>query len=319
VALLLHRHEVESVVLYTTLPVDRVPGMPPITTGRMPPRGPLAKAINRLHWAMLLAKVRWLERRNGMTAAYRRLAARSGFPRARISRGQYGQEPIVRQVVVCADCFEFAADTPSYRRFIGPSIDRERVEPAFEWDRIRADAKLAYCAMGTRTYAETVPFLQRVQQSFASLDGWQVVIAAGDLLPALAASPPCADVVLVRHAPQLALLQRARVMISHGGLGSVKEAIYFGVPLAIFPAADDQFGNAARVAYHRLGEVGTLGGSSPADIAGIVTRVSSSPEVRASLEVMRAKFVAADQRRDIVRIVDEALRRNDIPAPAAIG
>lgn len=53
--------------------------------------------------------------------------------------------------------------------------------------------------------------------------------------------------------PQEAILNRADLCITHGGLNTVMEALARGVPLLAIPLAFDQFGVAARVVHHRAG------------------------------------------------------------------
>ena len=53
--------------------------------------------------------------------------------------------------------------------------------------------------------------------------------------------------------PQLGLLQRASPMITNGGPGTVRECIWFRVPMIVAPCRYDQPGNAARVVRHGLG------------------------------------------------------------------
>jgi MGT family glycosyltransferase len=49
------------------------------------------------------------------------------------------------------------------------------------------------------------------------------------------------DNFIVQHyIPQLEVLKHANVMISHGGLNSVSEALYYGVPVIAIPLANDQ-------------------------------------------------------------------------------
>ncbi len=311
-ALQFHRHAVQSLLLFTILPLDREPGMPPLMSRHAPPRNAFERGRNRVSWAATLVRARWRNHRNGLAKAYRSLAASSGFPVARTRRdGQFGPEPEMLQVITCPQCFEFAPASKPYRHFIGPCIDLERKECDFDWSLIRPDSRLAYCALGTRNYGPALAFYERVMQAFAALEGWQVVVAAGDCAPALAprqAGAGASNVVLVRDAPQLAMLRRAHVMLGHGGLGSVKECIYFGVPMVIFPAADDQFGNGARVAYHRLGEVGRLRHSTPDEIRALVTRVAASGEIKSSLEMMRRRFVDAEREPSILDIVGRALQ-----------
>ena len=71
-------------------------------------------------------------------------------------------------------------------------------------------------------------------------------------IPDLATSVP-ENMSVSTFVPQRALLREARVLISHGGLGSVKEAIFAGVPLVVLPAIYDQPFNAMRVRIHNLG------------------------------------------------------------------
>ena len=58
------------------------------------------------------------------------------------------------------------------------------------------------------------------------------------------------DPIVVPFAPQLELLQRARLTVTHGGLNTVMESLCWGVPLVAVPIANDQPGIAARVQWH---------------------------------------------------------------------
>jgi UDP:flavonoid glycosyltransferase YjiC (YdhE family) len=48
-------------------------------------------------------------------------------------------------------------------------------------------------------------------------------------------------------------LKHVALFVTHGGLGSVKEALYQGVPMVVVPVGFDQPFNAVRVSYHNLG------------------------------------------------------------------
>jgi UDP:flavonoid glycosyltransferase YjiC (YdhE family) len=65
------------------------------------------------------------------------------------------------------------------------------------------------------------------------------------------------QVVVVETAPQLQILERADVFVTHGGLGSVRESVTSGVPMLVIPLTHDQPGNGARIRYHGLGVVGS--------------------------------------------------------------
>lgn len=48
------------------------------------------------------------------------------------------------------------------------------------------------------------------------------------------------NAIVRAHVPQLEILRRAALFISHGGMNSVSEALYYGVPLLLAPQSADQ-------------------------------------------------------------------------------
>src|SRR5215472_13871334 len=59
--------------------------------------------------------------------------------------------------------------------------------------------------------------------------------------------------VVVGYAPQLDLIQRAALTISHGGLNTVLESLACGVPMVVLPVTYDQPGVGARVEWSGVG------------------------------------------------------------------
>ena len=66
-------------------------------------------------------------------------------------------------------------------------------------------------------------------------------------------SPPGA--IVVPFAPQLPLLDRAALAITHAGLNTALEAMSRGVPMVAIPITNDQPGVASRLAWLGLAEV----------------------------------------------------------------
>lgn len=56
------------------------------------------------------------------------------------------------------------------------------------------------------------------------------------------------------YVSQRELLKEVSVVITHGGLGTIKESIAAGIPMIVLPALFDQPFNAMRVRFHGLGE-----------------------------------------------------------------
>ena len=98
------------------------------------------------------------------------------------------------------------------------------------------------------------------------------------------------NTILVNGAPQLGLLQRAQAMINHGGINSVRECIYFGVPQVVIPIGFDQPGAAARVQYHKLGVVGDFRQVTPASIKALLTQVLSDSSFRERAQKLSQTF-----------------------------
>ena len=55
--------------------------------------------------------------------------------------------------------------------------------------------------------------------------------------------------MVVDFAPQLELLDKAAMLITHAGVNTVLEALCRGVPMVALPRNADQPGNAARIEY----------------------------------------------------------------------
>lgn len=60
--------------------------------------------------------------------------------------------------------------------------------------------------------------------------------------------------LVVKYAPQLELLQKASLNITHAGLNTTLESLSYGVPMVAIPVTDDQPGVAARIAWTGAGE-----------------------------------------------------------------
>jgi zeaxanthin glucosyltransferase len=58
---------------------------------------------------------------------------------------------------------------------------------------------------------------------------------------------------VTEYAPQRAVLERADLCITHGGLNTVMDALEFGTPLLALPIAFDQPGISARIIHHGVG------------------------------------------------------------------
>ncbi len=295
------KNAVPFVYLNTSLPQTRDPGIPPLRSATLPATDLTSRLRVDLEWRQFLARRTWSARAaqmGGMQPPYD--LARAAAPAFGIRADELDCDTVympqlkgVKELVLCPRAIDFArsSDGDGRREYV-ESVDLSRGEPPFAFDRLREDKPLVYCAMGTTRYrAEDVtPFLQRLVRVFRARPEWQLVLAwnrygrAEDFRDA----PP--NVLAVERAPQLGLLKRAQVMVTHGGLGSVKEALAHGVPMLGLPLAVDQPGNVARVVHHGVGLREDVVRSSEADLREALSRLLSQPLFSQRARAMRAEI-----------------------------
>lgn len=141
---------------------------------------------------------------------------------------------------------------PKNFHFTGPyhnQISRKPVD--FPWDQLNGKP-LIYASMGTLQNQLSDVFVA-IAAACVDLEA-QLVISLGGAslegLPALLGNP-----IVVSYAPQLALLERASVAITHAGMNTALECLTYGVPMVAIPITNDQPGVAARIAWIGAGEI----------------------------------------------------------------
>jgi MGT family glycosyltransferase len=132
--------------------------------------------------------------------------------------------------------------------FVGPSLADRGETPAFPFEEL-GDRPVIYISLGTVFNAKP-DFYRLCFDAFAGLAHRVVLAIGGETDPNLLGEAP-ANFIVKPTVPQLEILRRASLFITHGGMNSVSEGLVAGVPLLLVPQAADQFLIARRVG--RLG------------------------------------------------------------------
>ncbi|WP_424096209.1 glycosyltransferase [Moorena producens] len=154
--------------------------------------------------------------------------------------------------------FEFPRrKLPSCFHFTGPySNPASREAAPFPYEKLTGKP-LIYASMGT-LQNRLLWIFQRIAKACVGLDAQLVITLGGaaspESLPELPGNP-----IVVSYAPQLELLQKATLTITHAGMNTTLESLSNGVPMVAIPIANDQPGVAARIAWTGTGEVIPLG------------------------------------------------------------
>lgn len=143
-------------------------------------------------------------------------------------------------------------ELPETFHYLGPFRHDSGATVPFPWERL--DGKpLIYASLGTLQNGK-----ERIFRCFAeACEGLPVQLAithGGGLNEKAVAELPGTPLV-VGYAPQLEVLGRARLTLTHAGLNTVLDSLSLGVPLVAVPITYEQPAIAARIRWAGVGEV----------------------------------------------------------------
>ena len=114
---------------------------------------------------------------------------------------------------------------------VGPSFPLASRGDEVPLDPLHDDRPIIYASFGSQIYHWPALF----EKLAAANPGAELVLSVGDL------PGPFPGAHVYRYAPQLHLLQKSRVFVTHGGANSFMEAIAANVPMLLSPMCNDQF------------------------------------------------------------------------------
>ena len=120
------------------------------------------------------------------------------------------------------------------------------------------------------------------------------------------------NAIIVQQAPQLELLKKASVCITHAGLNTVLESLAQGVPQLAIPVSYDQPGIAARIANKQTGVVTSLDKLTADHLSTLLNRVLSNATYRDNARKMQKAIAEANGLSVAADIVEQAfgVRKN---------
>jgi len=183
-----------------------------------------------------------------------------------------------------------AAPLPANCVLVGPALGRRTAVPGFAWDEWDPGRRHVLVTVGTASehmardfYARTAAALEPMADQLQA-----VLVASAELVPA-----PPRQALTAAQVPMLDLLPCLNAVICHGGMGTVTEALAYGVPLVLAPMRHDQPVVARQVAEAGAGVEVSFESATPADIADAVSTVLETPTYRASARRIGDSFAAA--------------------------
>lgn len=323
-AMLTRRANVTTAIINTTLPSSRNRHSPPLGSNLIPEASRRSRVKVRAAWRAFGVQryvtelfLRLVGMRDTPGVFTRKLARSIGYPLSELDvGGELAIGPKLPQLVLCPEAFDFPRpDSSEEHVYCGPCIDTHRADSraSFPWRELPADRSVVYCSFGSLVAQNAergfrVPRLFRaVTELAARRPGFTFVVVTGGVASATDFEAIPDNVILVERAPQLEILERAALVITHGGLNTLKECIYYAVPMIVIPFLHDQPGNAARVEYHGLGLRCQRQEVSADRLDQLVDRITTTPSFAERVKSMSALFRELEEREAAVHYLEGML------------
>jgi MGT family glycosyltransferase len=231
-------------VLYPSLRLYPMPGLPPFGPGFAPAKNDEERAMHE--------HVRKMS--EGLFD--------SGLPALNSAREAVGLEPLEHlmeqldsaqvELVATSPAFDFPADVlPENIRYVGPVLADPRWAKRWQSPWAATDARPLVSVGFSTTFQNHAGVLQKVIDALEPLPVRVLVTLGGSIeADALRAAKNC---VLVESAPHSEVMREASLVVTHGGHGTVMQALAARVPMLVIPHGRDQADNAIRVTERGAG------------------------------------------------------------------
>ena len=192
--------------------------------------------------------------------------------------------------------------------YTGPFVDAGARSPVeFPWNKL-SGRPLVYASLGTTRKADPEIY-HRVASACAGLD-LQLVITLGGRRSLQSFANLPGDPLVVENAPQLDLLKRADLVITHAGPNTVLETLLSGKPMLAMPLALDQPAVAARLERLGVAEVLSPQHRSAEEIREALLKLRTESSCREAAKAIQAQLQSLEGTVQAAFVVEEALAKH---------
>jgi MGT family glycosyltransferase len=249
----------------------------------------------------------------------RRVAEHYGLPYSRLFESvPFAVRVRLPQLTLCPPVFDFPRPPRPGRHFLDSGVwagyREDAADREFPWHRLAPNVPLVYCSFGTRLpqygtlKGKVNELLRELIGAFSRQGRFQLVVTVGSQFDVSALGPVPEHVIVTnKWVPQIKVLRRAAVHITHGGFTSVRESIECEVPMIVIPFDADQPGNAARVVYHGLGVRVFPDRAAGPELVRLSGQVHATPKYREKIGSMKAEFDAQRARHSAADLIESML------------
>ncbi|MDR6999102.1 macrolide family glycosyltransferase [Neobacillus niacini] len=122
-------------------------------------------------------------------------------------------------------------------KFVGPSISSRLKQENFDLTALEGKS-LIYISLGT-VFNQAIDFYKLCFTAFDNSE-YTVVMSIGEKTQLSELGEIPKNFIVKNYVPQIEVLKYTKLFITHGGMNSTHEGLYFGVPLIVIPQSADQ-------------------------------------------------------------------------------
>jgi len=264
------------VTLCNALALNREREVPPPFTGWPYRRNPWARARNRLGYAISDRIMR------PVTQVLSRYRKKWALPPLQTPESSFST---LAQISQTPAAFDFPRrELPQHFHYVGPLRRPAPQVIPFPWERLDG-RPLIYASLGTLQNAKDQIF-RCFAEACLGLDFQLVITHGGGLGESTASSFP-GNPLVVSYAPQLDVLRRARLTLTHAGLNTALDSLACGVPLIAVPITYEQPAIASRIRWTGVGEVLPLAKLNAPRLRDTIRKVVSDPSYASKAQVIK--------------------------------
>jgi len=181
-----------------------------------------------------------------------------------------------------------AAQFPDHYRFVGPALKAKRAPLDFPWERLDSKKAKVFMSLGTVNAERGARVYRAALEAFSDGAYQLCLVAPAALLP----SERPDWLITQERVPQLELLPKMDLVITHAGHNTTCESLANGLPLLLLPIKDDQPIIAEQVKRAGAGLRLPFARVKSAQLREAVDRLLNEPQFREAASRLSADFRA---------------------------
>jgi MGT family glycosyltransferase len=172
-------------------------------------------------------------------------------------------------------------------KFVGPSISSRLTQENFDLTSIKKKSPI-YISLGT-VFNQAIDFYKLCFKAFGNTDH-TLVMSIGEKAQISDLGEIPKNFIVKNYVPQTEVLKYTKLFITHGGMNSTHEGLYYGVPLIVIPQSADQPIIAGQVSNIGAGIKLQMQSLTPNQLLETVDHVLNQPSFKKVAANIRESF-----------------------------